>query len=70
MANADAWDAGFGIGKNAALKNKKPGQSSGIFTKSIDPAPSAKPASYKKGGKVKKTGKALVHIRQKSLCLS
>jgi len=54
MANADAFSGGFGAGKGAALKNKKPGESSGIFTKP------ASPSSYHKGGKVKKSGVAKV----------
>jgi len=52
MANADAFNAGFGIGKKDAAKGKKDGEGSGLF---------AKPKSFKKGGKVKKTGIARVH---------
>jgi hypothetical protein len=55
MANADAFMAGFGTGKKDSMKDKKPGERSGLFTKP------AQPSSYKKGGKVKKTGTALVH---------
>lgn len=55
MANADAFQSGFGIGKDAAGKGTKPGDRFGIFNKP------ASPKTYKKGGKVKKTGIALVH---------
>jgi hypothetical protein len=55
MANVDAFNSGSDIGKKAALKGKKTGESSGLFTKT------AEPSSYKKGGKVKRTGVAKVH---------
>jgi hypothetical protein len=55
MANAEAFQSGFGLGKDTALKNKKLGEKSGIFTKL------ASPPSFKKGGKVKRTGMAKVH---------
>lgn len=44
MANADAWNAGFSMGK-----------------KKDDKQNIAKPNSFKKGGKVRKTGFAKVH---------
>jgi len=55
MANADAFNDGF----NAGLGKKKD-KDNGSDTKQFGGI-YAKPKSYKKGGKVKKTGYALVH---------
>lgn len=64
MANADAFNAGFGKKKDDALKGKKPGERSGLFTKEPEDEKAAAtsfPKSFKKGGRVKKTGMAKVH---------
>ncbi len=64
MANADAWAAGWALGSKKKSKGKsrsskdgagKSAQSAGLGSKA------AKSSSYKKGGKVKKTGMAKVH---------
>lgn len=64
MANAEAFDSGFdaGMGK----KKQKQKKTSAPDEKSPTPekrdfAPKAVPSSFQKGGRVKRTGKALVH---------
>jgi hypothetical protein len=76
MANQEAWAAGWTIGSKKKRKGKgksssaiggsdKSGSSDGGSGKSAWSlgfgSKAAKPSSYKKGGKVKKTGTAKVH---------
>jgi hypothetical protein len=57
MANADAFNSGFDAGMGKKSKKKKKSE----LLKQPTPAGIADPSAYKKGGKVKKTGVALVH---------
>ena len=76
MANDDAWQAGVDIATNKKDKQKQPKQKKqpkpvNKITTS-DPTlgelyPSAMPSGFKKGGKVKKTGVALVHKGERVL---
>lgn len=59
MANTDAFNRGFEMGFQKA---KKPTSSKSSGQSSTDPVKLGKDIkSYKKGGKVKKTGLAVVH---------
>lgn len=57
MANQEAFQKGFdqGMGKSTGKKDDIPAKLGTMLT------PAAHPKIYKKGGKVKKTGLALVH---------
>ena len=62
MANVDAFNEGFdaGLGKKKAPKKKDPIKK--------DPMPgAAEPRTFKKGGKVKRTGVAKVHKGERVL---
>ena len=65
MANADAWQAGVDIAQGAMQKRqskstlKKAQRPTGLETER--PALTAMIPSFKKGGRVKKTGLALLH---------
>jgi hypothetical protein len=59
MANADAWSVGWNLGSKAA-KGKKAKKKDGASDAKSDTG-MAKPSSFAKGGKVKKTGTAKVH---------
>jgi hypothetical protein len=66
MANQEAWAAGWAKGSEKESKGKdKNSSSAGDSGKSAwsigFDSKAAKPSSYKKGGKVKKTGTAKVH---------
>lgn len=69
MANEDAWNAGWNIGmKSAAGRKKKKKGAARDTGKAADTgkiAPTgdlkATPGSYKKGGKVRRSGMAKVH---------
>jgi hypothetical protein len=63
MADDAAWAAGVDIGKNSKYsRNKK--------TTDKDTNTPAVPSSYKKGGRVKKTGLAKVHKGEKILTVA
>ncbi len=57
MANDEAWQAGMDIASKR--KNKKNGKGNLLVQASADKM--ASPKSFKKGGKVKKSGYARVH---------
>jgi hypothetical protein len=59
MANVDAFNSGFNSGF-AKSKKKKDSKKDGASDAKSDTG-MAKPSSFAKGGKVKKTGKAEVH---------
>jgi len=69
MANVDAFNSGFDSGhdKGKAKKDAKDQKDKGKGGSDAEPklggmlTPAAKPDAYKKGGKVKRTGVALVH---------
>ena len=71
MANDDAWSSGWAQGQMASDKKKygkepkekkKPKPVNKVFTSDgQELTPTAMPKQFKKGGKVRKTGKALVH---------
>lgn len=57
MANADAFNAGFSLGGKKANGKGKDEKN----PKMMGAANPAQPKQFKKGGKVRKTGQALVH---------
>jgi hypothetical protein len=77
MANDDAWSSGWAQGQNASDKKKygkvdkpkKMPKAVGQVTTSDGQTltPTAMPKQFKKGGKVKRTGVALVHKGEKVL---
>jgi hypothetical protein len=67
MANADAFNSGFDAGMGKKSKKKKSKKKKSELLKQPTPAGIADPSAYKKGGKVKKTGVALVHKGERVL---
>lgn len=65
MANVDAFDSGFdaGLGKKQKPKGKlkNDGGDKGPIDPPVAAANQSVPEGFKKGGKVRRTGKALVH---------
>jgi hypothetical protein len=62
MANEEAWNQGWKLGKGSS-KGKKESTGKGKEAKAGKEAMASKaePSTYKKGGKVRKTGTAKVH---------
>ena len=60
MANADAFNQGFDAGQGKEGKKKKSNSNPKVFTPD-DQQAAAIPKTFKKGGKVKRTGVAKVH---------
>ncbi len=68
MANADAWAAGWDKGSKKKTKkdSSDAGKGDSAWTEGWN-SKMAKPSSFKKGGKVRKTGMAKVHKGEKVL---
>lgn len=56
MANVDAFNSGFKSGMG-----KKDDSEKSLLLREPTPSKVANPSKFKKGGRVKRTGKALVH---------